>query len=236
MTAFSFFMTSDSGDVGCRFSTYKIVCTFSSENLRRQARTPKNLLRLPDCCSSLRDNQGSGRLGRTDIGSRTTKSELPLEGNSWPAAGVPIPLCIRTSEHNPNRRKGVSMKRFTGSILVCLLALALQASAQTTNRQPTAPDNTKANKADHDQGRPTADQQKNNRSDTEITRDVRHAITSDKALSTYAKNVKVITQNGNVTLRGPVHSEEEKSAIEAKATEVAGPGHVKNELEIAAKQ
>jgi len=128
------------------------------------------------------------------------------------------------------------MKRFTGSILVCLLALALQASAQTTNRQPTAPDNTKVNKGDGDQGRPTADQQKNNRSDTEITRDVRHAITSDKALSTYAKNVKVVTQNGNVTLRGPVHSEEEKSAIEAKATEVAGAGHVKNELEVAAKQ
>ena len=127
------------------------------------------------------------------------------------------------------------MKRFAGSIFVCLLAVALQASPQTPNR-PTAPDNTKTNKADRDQGRPTAEQQKANRSDTEITRDIRRAITSDKALSTYAKNVKVITQNGNVTLRGPVRSEQEKSAIEAKAAEVAGSGRVKNELEIAAKR
>jgi len=127
------------------------------------------------------------------------------------------------------------MKRFAGSIFVCFLALALQASAQT-NRQPTAPDNTKTNKVDREQGRPTADQQKLNRSDSGITREIRRAITSDKALSTYAKNIKVITQNGNVTLRGPVRSEEDKSTIEAKATEVAGSGHVKNELEVAAKQ
>ena len=54
----------------------------------------------------------------------------------------------------------------------------------------------------------------------------------DKSLSTYAHNVKIISQNGNVTLKGPVRSEDEKRAIEAKAAEVAGGNNVTNELEI----
>ena len=54
----------------------------------------------------------------------------------------------------------------------------------------------------------------------------------DKSLSTYAHNVKIITQNGQVTLKGPVRSEDEKRAIEAKATEVAGENKVTSELNI----
>jgi hyperosmotically inducible periplasmic protein len=127
------------------------------------------------------------------------------------------------------------MTRFVRSILVCLLASSLPLFAQTTGRQPTAPDNTKVNKNDRDLKRPTADQQKENLSDRELTQRIRRSITQDKALSSYAKNVKIISQNGNVTLRGPVRSEEEKSAIEAKANEVAGNAHVKSELQVAAK-
>jgi hyperosmotically inducible protein len=55
----------------------------------------------------------------------------------------------------------------------------------------------------------------------------------DKTLSTYAHNVKVITQGGQVTLNGPVRSDEEKKSVEAKAVEVAGNGHVTNQLSIA---
>ena len=54
----------------------------------------------------------------------------------------------------------------------------------------------------------------------------------DKSLSTYAHNIKVIVQNGQVTLKGPVRSEDEKKAIEAKATEVAGENKVTSELNI----
>jgi hyperosmotically inducible protein len=128
------------------------------------------------------------------------------------------------------------MSRFAGSILICFLALASPLSAQTTTPQVPAPDNTKVNKADREHNRPTADQQKENRSDREITRQIRRSITQDKALSSYARNVKIITQNGNVTLRGPVRSEEDKNAIEAKANEVAGNTHVKNEIQVVAKQ
>jgi len=96
--------------------------------------------------------------------------------------------------------------------------------------QQTPPDNTKQNK---DQTSPTADQQKMNPADRAITQKIRKAIHEDTTLSTYAHNVKIITQDGKVTLRGPVRSEEEKSNIEAKAVTVAGQGNVTNQLEIA---
>jgi hyperosmotically inducible protein len=96
--------------------------------------------------------------------------------------------------------------------------------------QQTPPDNTKQNK---DQTNPTADQQKMNPADRAITQKIRKAIHEDTTLSTYAHNVKIITQDGKVTLRGPVRSEEEKSNIEAKAVAVAGPGNVTNQIEIA---
>jgi osmotically-inducible protein OsmY len=57
----------------------------------------------------------------------------------------------------------------------------------------------------------------------------------DKSLSTYAHNVKIITQNGQVTLKGPVRSEEEKNTVEAKATEVAGENKVTSQLAIKPK-
>jgi hyperosmotically inducible periplasmic protein len=121
------------------------------------------------------------------------------------------------------------MSRLVSSVLVCVLGSGLSLSAQTT-----PPDNTKLNKRDQDQSRPTAGQQKENRPDRDITRQIRQSITQDKGLSTYARNIKIITQNGNVTLRGPVRSEEEKKTIESKANEVAGAGHVKSEIQIAA--
>jgi hyperosmotically inducible periplasmic protein len=94
-----------------------------------------------------------------------------------------------------------------------------------------ASDNTKINQRDRNPNEPTADQQQNNRSDRDLTQQVRKAIMADKDLSTYAHNVKVITQNGKVTLKGPVRSEEEKRAVEAKAREVA-EGDVTNELTV----
>jgi hyperosmotically inducible protein len=128
------------------------------------------------------------------------------------------------------------MNRFVSSILVCMLGFGLSLSAQTSNPQITPADNTKINKRDQDKRQPTADQQKQDRPDTDITRDIRRSITNDKTLSTYAKNIKIITQSGNVTLRGPVRSEEERKSVEAKASEVAGANHVKSEIEIAEKQ
>ncbi len=95
-----------------------------------------------------------------------------------------------------------------------------------------APDNTKVNKRDRAKSEPTADQGKNNKSDVQIMKEIRRSIVADKSLSTYAHNVKVIAQNGKVTLKGPVHTDEESKSIESKATEVAGSGNVTNQITV----
>jgi len=98
--------------------------------------------------------------------------------------------------------------------------------------QQPRPDNTQVNKRDRAAAQPTADQQTNTKSDVAITRDIRRAIVNDKSLSTYAHNIKVITQHGDVTLKGPVATDEEKKIVEAKATDVAGAGHVTNAISV----
>ena len=109
--------------------------------------------------------------------------------------------------------------------------------AQTfQDSQQSAPDNTKTNQRDRDKSSPTADQQKANPSDRDITRNIRAAIHKDKSLSTYAHNIKIITQNGKVTLKGPVRSEDEKANIGTKATAVAGDGNVDNQLDVVASK
>ena len=119
-----------------------------------------------------------------------------------------------------------------------LLGSGLLAGAQepTSQQAPPAPDNTKTNERDRSANEPTADQQRENSSDRDITQQIRQSIMKDKSLSTDAHNVKIITQNGQVTLKGPVRSEDEKKAIEAKATEVAGENKVTSELQIKSQQ
>jgi len=111
---------------------------------------------------------------------------------------------------------------------LCLAPIHLGAQQESS----PAADNTKVNKRDRSNAEPTADQGKNNISDRETMRQIRKSLMDDKSLSTYAHNVKVIAQNGKVTLKGPVHSEEEKRAIEQKATEIAGPGNVTSEITV----
>ena len=108
----------------------------------------------------------------------------------------------------------------------------LVAQDQTTQGSAVPADNTKVNQRDKNANQPTADQQKESRSDRDITQQIRQAIVKDKSLSTYAHNVKVITQNGQVTLKGPVKTDDEKKAIEAKAAEVAGNDKVTSELNV----
>ncbi|MFY9646496.1 MAG: BON domain-containing protein [Terriglobales bacterium] len=124
---------------------------------------------------------------------------------------------------------------------LCRLSLLIAASlsagtllnAQQSMGGNASADNTTVNQ--RDRGEPTADQQKNTRSDRDLTQQIRRAIVNDKSLSVYAHNVKIITQNGQVTLRGPVRSAEEKRAIEARASEIAGADRVTSEIHIKPK-
>ena len=114
--------------------------------------------------------------------------------------------------------------------LVFTLAGLILAAPSAANAQdkPAAPDNTKVNKRDRQTGAVTADQQKENTGDRELSANIRRALMEDKDLSTYAHNVKIVAENGIVTLKGPVRSQEEKKAVEAKATQIAGTGKVKS--------
>ncbi len=90
------------------------------------------------------------------------------------------------------------------------------------------PDNSAVNKGQ----RTTAQSQSAHHSDREITARIRRDLMKDKHLSTYGHNVKIITRDGAVTLKGPVHTEQEKQAIVTRATGIAGEGKVTDQLTI----
>jgi hyperosmotically inducible periplasmic protein len=112
-------------------------------------------------------------------------------------------------------------------VVISVLLAPASALAQTPA------DNTKVNTRDRAKGAVTADQQKENASDRELTQKIRRALMQDKTLSSYAHNVKVIAQRGQVTLKGPVRTEDEKRTVETKAAKVAGAEHVINEMSVA---
>jgi osmotically-inducible protein OsmY len=98
------------------------------------------------------------------------------------------------------------------------------------------PDNTRINARDRGQGSLTAGQQSEDKGDLELTRRVRKAVVADKSLSMLAKNVKIVSVNGIVTLRGPVSTSADKSTIVAKAQAVAGPDKVNDQIEVKSQQ
>lgn len=124
------------------------------------------------------------------------------------------------------------MKKLSAAIAI---AGALVAWTPAMHAQEYAPDNSGKNVRDRDTAAVTAGDQSNDKSDLTITQQIRKAVMADKALSTNAQNVKIITADGVVTLRGPVKSAGEKASIAAKAKHVAGVTRVDNQLEIASQ-
>ena len=129
----------------------------------------------------------------------------------------------------------MQIKKSTLILAIAALALpiagtpnAARAQDQANPPSSTAPDNSARNKAQTN----TAENQKENTSDREITQKIRRSITAEKSLSTYAHNVKIITQDGQVTLKGPVRDESEKQTIASKAADVVGTEKVNNQLTV----
>jgi hyperosmotically inducible protein len=115
------------------------------------------------------------------------------------------------------------------ALALALLVPNVSFSQNSSSSPATTPDNSGRNKAQTT----TAEQQSEATSDRMLTKKIRQALIADKTLSTYGHNVKIITQNGTVTLKGPVHSEDEKQNIASKAAEiVGGPDKVTNQLTI----
>jgi hyperosmotically inducible protein len=117
----------------------------------------------------------------------------------------------------------------SGAALLSVLLTPGTSRAQdpSTGAAKTSPDNSATNQT---QSR-NADQQSGATSDLMLTKKIRQALIADKSLSVYGHNVKIITKDGSVTLKGPVNSEEEKQTIASKAQSIVGsPDKVTNQL------
>ncbi len=131
-----------------------------------------------------------------------------------------------------HRKKGMKIYQIT---MIGLLgsALFLPVSATAFSPQAPQPDNTAVNKRDQKPGAKTADQQKMNAVDRELTAKIRRAVMADKTLSMNGHNVKIVSVDGKVTLKGPVDSDAEVKSILDKATEIAGSASkVSNEMSV----
>ena len=111
--------------------------------------------------------------------------------------------------------------------------LALLTCSAVTSPAQVKQDNTEVNKRDRNPGEVTADQAKETPADRDLAAKIRREITKDKSLSTYGHNVKIIVQNGVVTLKGPVRSDAEIQTITATASRIAGgDAKVTNQLTV----
>ena len=124
------------------------------------------------------------------------------------------------------------MKRIALTLILSSALLGLGTVTMAQESPPSAPDNSAVNVRDRAPGAMTAGQQSNAKSDLEITREIRRAVVKDHSLSMLAHNVKIVSANGNVTLRGPVKTEEKKTAIASKAQAIAGADKVDDQLEV----
>jgi hyperosmotically inducible periplasmic protein len=120
------------------------------------------------------------------------------------------------------------------STIFALLVSSTLAGAHVIAQTPTSvpPDNSKTNKVDASNAAASADTQSNTSADIDLTKRIRQSVIADKSLSTYAHNVKIVTNGGRVTLNGVVRSDVEKSAIEMKAADIAGKANVTSALKV----
>ena len=121
------------------------------------------------------------------------------------------------------------MKR-TLLALACLSALSLAAFA--ADDEKAKPDNTATNERDRSGETQTSGDQSNSSADLKITQNIRRALMKERELSTMAKNIKVVTANGQVTLRGPVKSAQEKAKVDQITRSAASGAQIDDQLEV----
>jgi hyperosmotically inducible periplasmic protein len=124
------------------------------------------------------------------------------------------------------------MKR---TLLAVAYLSAFTLGALAADDKKAAPDNTAINERDRSSETKTSGDQSNSSADLKITQAIRQAIMKDSSLSATAKNIKVITANGHVTLRGPVNSAQEKAKVDQLAKSAAGGAQIDDQLEVTNK-
>ena len=121
------------------------------------------------------------------------------------------------------------MKR-TLLVIACFCGLGLTAMA--TDDEKTKADNTATNERDRSGETQTSGDQSNSSADLKVTQAIRQTLMKDGELSMTAKNIKIITENGQVTLRGPVKNVQEKARVNQLAKSAAGGAHIVDQLDV----
>lgn len=137
-------------------------------------------------------------------------------GSSSPGSSAPDTIPPRSTDPSDPSYGGDSMR----------------GSSPGSGSSSSAPDNTARNERDRSDKAVTPMDQGQSQADLDITQKIRQAVMKDDKLSFTAKNVKIVTRDGKVTLRGTVPTYEERVAIENAARNVAGQGNVTSELEV----
>jgi hyperosmotically inducible protein len=117
----------------------------------------------------------------------------------------------------------------TSLVIASVTAISMAALAAD---EKTNPDNTGINERDRSGDTNTSGDQSNSSADLKVTQAIRRAIMQDSQLSMTAKNIKIVTANGQVTLRGPVNNAEEKAKIGQLANSAAGGAQIDNKLDV----
>jgi hyperosmotically inducible protein len=120
------------------------------------------------------------------------------------------------------------MKRTLLALACASVCLALMPE----DNKKAKPDNTATNERDRSGKTQTSGDQSNSPADLKITQAIRQALMKDGELSTTAKNIKVITANGHVTLRGPVKTAQEKAKSDQLAKSAAGGAQIDVQLDV----
>ena len=121
------------------------------------------------------------------------------------------------------------------SLLFVYSSPGQQTTPAPTASESTDADNTNRNSSGENKNTDTAEKQSNSKDDLSLTQKIRQAVMKEGSLSMNAKNVKIIARDGNITLKGPVDSQQEKDTIGTKAGEIAGKDKVDNRLEVESK-
>ena len=128
------------------------------------------------------------------------------------------------------------MKQITLTLLLAVGFTLSGIAKEKPATDNTPADNTAKNERDRSGDTKTSGDQSNSPEDIKITAAIRRALVGDKSLSMTAKNVKIITVNGVVTLRGPVNNAQEKATIAKLARSAAGKAKIENQIEVKASK
>ncbi len=123
------------------------------------------------------------------------------------------------------------MKSKTIPIALAALALALPLRAHATDAE-----NSKRNVVDRNEATVTPGDQGESKADLAITKEIRKQVVAHDGFSLDAKNVKIVTRDGVVTLRGPVKTASEKEMVASLAAQTDGVKRVDDQLEIAGRR